>query len=634
MKNFKFGLKSLRRSLRFIQWGLVVILVFGCANNKNLTTGDTDPNRLHTVRIVELNHEVQVWFVADEPLAYLDLAPTDSERILLHLPNTRLDLKHPVQQPTTSRVGTIGVSEVIDHQPGVKVEIPHHSALPHRMIEHNGALAVVIKMPPDPLSLGKTTLAETDTLDAIASETPPPNGKTDGGPAEGVKTSPTDPAFEILGGEVARSYTGEKIAIDFHETDIRNVFRMLAKVGQQNFAIDPDVNSKVTLHLDQPVPWDQVLDLVCKMNRLVRRREGNVIRITTLTSLKAEETDRQALLETRRATEKASGLLTAYLSVNYANAAKDILPHIEAIISKNSDGSPSGRISVDTRNNTLLLTDNAEVIERAEEIIRALDRVTPQVVIEARIVEASTEFSRNIGLQWQIEAGIQGDSPRAGIGPQRGFDRFEGTHGYKTDINFPFQGDTPPAVAGFNFTKIAGSPFKLDAQLQAMESNNEGRIISAPRILTLDNQEAIIKQGLEYPYFEESESGGRTVKFKDVNLELKVKPHITRDHRVTMEITIFKNDIGGFVEGVPYISTKEARTELLINDNDTIVIGGIVKTSRRDGMNGLPWLSRIPILGWLFKTDSKDRKKEELLVFITPKIVQLAQIDTASTFVE
>lgn len=613
----------------FAPWALLLFLACGCAGNNSISREGGDPSRLHTIRTVAFKNEVQVWFIADEPIHYLDLAPADTKRILLHLPNTRLDLLEPFAQPDALWAAAAEITQVVDRQPGVKIDIPLQSAQPHQVFEKSGAIVVVLKKPHDPADdedQPETTVSKVSNSANIPPLPPPADGKSKDAATSG---------HPILGppGAAPRDYSGEKNAIDFHDTDIRNVFRLLAEVGQQNFAIDPDVRNKATLHLDQPVPWDQVLDLVCRMNRLVLRSEGNVIRITTLASLKAEEADRRALLETRRATEEARGLRTAYLSVNYADATRDILPHIEVIITKNADGSARGRLSVDTRNNTLLLTDTVGVINRAREIVRVLDRVTPQVIIEARIVEASAKFSRNIGIQWQIEAGIQGDDPRAGIEPQRGFDRLEGTYGYKTNIDFPFQGETPPGVAGFNFTKIAGSPFVLDAQLKAMETNNEGKIISSPRILTLDNQEAIIKQGLEYPYFEESKSGGRTVKFKDVLLELKVKPHITRDQRVSMEITIFKNDIGGFVEGVPYITTKEARTELLINDDETIVIGGIVKTSRRDGMSGLPWLSKIPILGWLFKTDSKDSENEELLVIITPKIVQLAQKPIPATVI-
>lgn len=417
-------------------------------------------------------------------------------------------------------------------------------------------------------------------------------------------------------------HTGKKVALDFFDTDIRNVFRILSEISEQNFAVDKDVTGRVTLALDKPVAWNQVLDVVLKMNQLGMRREGEIIRIARRATLAAEDQDSQAR---QRVEALQTELATEYISVNYAHAEKDILSHVQAILSSHPDGSPRGTAQVDLRNNMLIVTDLPAVVRRAGEMVRKLDRVTPQVLIEARIVEAQTEFSRSLGVRWNLQVGIQGNDPRAGIGPQQGFERFGGTYGYNTSIDFPFQGDTPPSVFGFNITKIAGNPVLLDAQLLAMETHQHGRILSAPRVLTLDNQEAVIKQGVEYPYFEESESGGRTVKFKDIDLELKVKPHITRDRRVRMEITIYKNDIAGLVDGVPYIATKQTRTELLVDDGNTIVIGGIIKSTQRSGTSGVPWLSKIPILGLLFKTQSRATDKEELLVFITPRIVQLEQ---------
>ena len=185
---------------------------------------------------------------------------------------------------------------------------------------------------------------------------------------------------------------------------------------------------------------------------------------------------------------------------------------------------------------------------------------------------------------------------------------------------------------GFNFAKVAGTPFHLDARLRMLEINGNGKVISAPKVLTLDSQEAVITQGQEYPYFEESESGGRTVKFKDVNLKLTVTPHITPDGRVSMHLKIEKKDVFSFVENVPILNTKEAETEFLMNDRDTLVIGGIHKTTERLSESGYPWLSKIPFLGWLFHTEFKELDKEELLIFISPKIRQLErrEVNTAT----
>jgi len=413
-------------------------------------------------------------------------------------------------------------------------------------------------------------------------------------------------------GLFAEKYTGEKIALDFYETDIKNVFRILQEVSGKNFAIDKDVAGKVTMALDKPVPWEQVLDLILKMNQLGRVFEGDVIRIATAETLKKEavfKRDKLAL----------EPLVTEYISVNYANAQEDLLPKIEAILTER------GNAGADQRTNTIIITAIPDKIDRAREIVKNLDKVTPQVIIEARIVEATTSFSREIGTQWGAAGGIQEDDPRAGIGPQRGYDILGGTYGYNMAVNAPIASNM--GSIGFNFTKIAGTPFLLNAMLLAMESEGEGKIISSPKIVTLDNKEATITQGLRYPYLKLDESGNTTTVFEDIDLVLKVKPHVTPDNRISMNIKIEKKDLGVEYAAGRSFTTKTAETELLIDDGNTVVIGGIIKTSKSSGVSGVPWLSKIPLLGWLFKSTNKTDNKEELLIFITPRIVRLEQRD-------
>ena len=436
--------------------------------------------------------------------------------------------------------------------------------------------------------------------------------------------------------EPGKQYTGEKIALDFFDTDIKNVFRILREVSGKNFAIDKSVTGKVTLSLEKPVPWDQVLDLVLKMNQLGMIYEGDIIRIAPIESIKKEEELKQARIvadqkskEQQKALEE---LLVEYIPINYSNAKSEILPHLDKIKTKDR-----GNISVDERTNLIIITDVAEVIRQAKEIVKKLDRVTPQVIIEARIVEASTNFSREIGTSWGsgigvqpvnlIGGGVAWSAPsiddRVGVGPQNNFSSFGGTYGVNTAINFPTTSDR--ASIGFNFARIAGTPLLLNAKLQAMEAQGEGKIVSAPKIVTLDNKEATIKQGLRYPYNKLDTSGNTTTVFEDVDLELKVKPHVTPDDRISMVIKIKKRDLGNIISGQQSFTTKEAETELLINDGETVVIGGIIKTTKSTGGSGVPGLSMIPILGWLFKADAKTDNKEELLIFITPKIVLLEQ---------
>jgi type IV pilus assembly protein PilQ len=412
-------------------------------------------------------------------------------------------------------------------------------------------------------------------------------------------------------GSGKKKYIGEKIALDFYKTDIKNVFRILREVSGKNFAIDKDVNGSVTLTLDKPVPWDQVMDLVLKMNQLGMIYEQDIIRIATLETLRKEEDQHSAqLAAAKKAQEQKESLepiFTEYIPVNYSQAATEVVPHIKNILTKDR-----GSVTVDGRNNQLIITDTKEVIKQAKEIVRRIDKVTPQVVIEARIVEVSNNFSRELGIEWNTDYGPgYSDVLDANV---------EGNMA----MNFPASGAT--SGIGINFRRIDGLPFVLNAKINALETQGEGKILSSPKIVTLDNKKARIKQGLEYPYLERDDSGGSSVKFKNIDLLLEVTPHVTPDNRISMSIFITKNDVAGVTDGVPSIATNEAETELLVNDGDTIVIGGIIKASESGGESGFPGLSKIPVLGWLFKTENHSDQKNELLIFMTPRIVQLEQL--------
>ncbi len=427
--------------------------------------------------------------------------------------------------------------------------------------------------------------------------------------------------------ESAKKYTGEKIALDFFDTDIKNVFRILREVSGKNFAVDKDVGGKVTLTLEHPVPWDQVLDLVLKMNKLGKMLEGNIIRIATDRTIDTERQQReQRLLEQQKIEEKkkeVEPLVTEYIPVNYSNASSEIKPHLEKFLTEKR-----GTISVDNRTNMIIMTDIAENIKKARMIVERIDKVTPQVIIEAKVVEASTSFSRNLGTEWSMGIGLTtktmagGALGTIGSGPQRGYDILGGTYGYDMAMNLPSEFANFGSI-GFNFTRIAGTPLLLEAKLVAMETEGNVKIISAPKILTLDNKAATITQGYEFPYATYSAEGTKT-EFKNIDLSMTVTPHITPDSRISMQISIIKNDIYGS-GSPPALQTKSAKTELLVNDGDTIVIGGIIKETNSMSVTGLPGLSKIPIIGWLFGSKQTSGDRQELLIFITPKIVQLEQ---------
>ncbi len=416
--------------------------------------------------------------------------------------------------------------------------------------------------------------------------------------------------------EVKRSkYTGEKIALDFYETDIKNVFRILREVSGKNFAIDKDVSGKVTLSLEKPVPWDQVLELVLRMNQLTTVMEGDIIRVATITTINNEEELRRseatAEQEAKQQEKSLEPLITEYLSVSYANASSDVLPHIVVTPVR-------GSVTVDERNNQIIMTDSAEMIEQARETIRRIDQVTPQVLIEARVVQATTSFSREIGTQWNVAGGpIFTREVGNGLIPEGALD-------------YTISATNPPSqsrgVIGINFSKLTGTPFEiLNAQLLAAESQGDVRIIAAPSILTLNNKTAKIKQGTQVPIAKLDDSGNTVIEYRDVDLELEVTPHVTPDRRIVLIIKITNNELGSIINNEQSFTTKEANTELIVSNGDTVVIGGIRKSRSETGEGGIPGLMRVPFLSWLFKSQSKSEDLEELLIFITPKIIMLKQ---------
>ena len=401
-------------------------------------------------------------------------------------------------------------------------------------------------------------------------------------------------------------YTGEKIKLDFYETDIKNVFRILKSVSGRNFAIDKDVQGKVTLSLQDPLPWDQLLDLVLKMNGLGKKMEGNVIRIATTDTLAREESQRQEAIAARQKSEEQKKalepLLTEYIPVNYSDAKADIEPHVSQILTPNR-----GKISVDARTNMLIITDTQAKIAQANELIYRLDTVTPQIMIEAKVVEVTKEFSRSFGINWNL-------SNASGV-----------TSGFVDD--FAVSVNSSGISGDFSFFGLFGSSVSaLNAKLEASEEQGDVRIVSSPRILTLDNKKAMIKQGQEVSYLERDDSGGSSVAYKDVDLLLEVTPHVTPDNRISMTVRLTKNDIASYSsDGVPTLATNEAETELLVNNNDTVVIGGVVKSTQSQDTDGVPFLAGIPGLGYLFGSKSTVDDRNELLIFLTPSIVQLEQ---------
>jgi len=314
------------------------------------------------------------------------------------------------------------------------------------------------------------------------------------------------------------------------------------------------------------------------------------------------------MLAQQKEEEELEPLVTEYISINYANAKEEVLPKVKPLLTPKR-----GKISVDDRNNQLIVTDIKDVILQIKEIVSKIDKVTPQVLIEARIVEATNTFTRAVGVNWQISGG-----PNQSLSSHLG-----------GDLTYDLTSTNSPTSSlgsiGINFSRIVGTPFSIiNATLSASEAQGDLNIISAPKVLTLNNKKATIRQGVRYPYNKLVDGETRT-EFIDVDLLLEVEPLVTPDDRIAMKVNVTNNEIGALINNAQSFTTKEANTELLINDGETVVIGGIRKTTKRNDVSGVPVFKDIPVIGWMFKSKDTTDNKEELLIFITPKIVKLEQ---------
>jgi len=412
-------------------------------------------------------------------------------------------------------------------------------------------------------------------------------------------------------------YTGERISLDFANADIKNILKLIGEVSKLNLVWGPEVKGTVSMRLKN-VPWDQALDIVLESNDLGMIREGNIIWITTKGKIRNLEKERQDRVRARQERIKATKaaeeevkaaepLETAYIIVNYADVGD-----IKKLIDENVKG-PRGKISVDTRGKTIIFTDIASNIENARSLKNRQDTPIKQVMIEARVVEAKTTFSRDLGVNWSGSKQSTGN-PWGGGGPGN-------TYTYDFATNFsPLSG----SMFDIGFTSAT---MVLNARITLGETEGKLKTISAPKIITQDNQTATIKQGttLYIPYTDIE--GNRTAKEVDATLELNVTPQITPNDMVTMNITVnddfpdYANRVGEYVP----ILTKSATTKMMIASGDTVVIGGIYKEAKGLSETGTPWLRKIPIIGWFFGTEGKTLEKSELLIFLTPRVMPLPQ---------
>ncbi|WP_101925249.1 type IV pilus secretin PilQ [Luteimonas rhizosphaerae] len=435
----------------------------------------------------------------------------------------------------------------------------------------------------------------------------------------------------------ARAYTGSPVTFNFQDIPVRTVLQLIADESDLNIVASDSVQGSATLRLTN-VPWDQALDIVLQAKGLDKRRSGNVIWVAPQTEIASFE---QAKEDARIAIEERTEMVTRYIPISYGNA-EDVAKLLTDESKTGSGGgggggasqnrgflSSRGSLSFDRRTNTLLVIDIAPRVEEIEKLVTQLDKPVDQVVIEARIVIANESFARDLGARFGVSSRADrniDDRVDLGGGFVSTQNNTLGRPG-ALNVNLPALG--APAL-GFT---ILGNTINWAVELSALQQEGRGEVISNPRIVTSNQREATISQGQEIGYI--TVTGGQsnsvpTVEFKDVLLELKVTPTITNDGRVFLAMDIKKDEVEGEIEyegigSVPLISKRSVTTAVLIDDGQTVAIGGVYEFTDRASLSKVPFLGDLPILGNLFKSRGRTKEKAELLIFVTPKVMRVAQ---------
>ena len=474
--------------------------------------------------------------------------------------------------------------------------------------------------PPDAMqALAKPKLAAVDAILALGFSTPVPAIST--GTAAllslGLQQQPTSPPPATVAAspqDPQKKFTGEASTWNLEDADLIGVLRLIQDISGLNMVIDPGISGKVNLVLTQ-VPWDQLLDVVLRQAKLGVVVEDTIVRIAPLSVLADEQVQRRKLADEQALSGQ---LVTTNKTLSYARA-NEVQPLLKNLLSSR------GVVQVDPRTNTLIITDLQGRVDTVSSLVGSLDRAEPQVEIEARIVQTDSEYARALGIQWGFNGNV---SPALGnttnlafpnSGSLAGRVGVQGPNGTGTAVNMPAQGAT--SGVGLALGAINGA-FNLDAALTALESNRKGKVLSTPKISTLNNVEAEIAQGVQVPY-QTTANNTITTNFKDAALTLKVKPQITEAGTVIMQISVDNGSEGAKTyNGIPSINTQRANTTVLVSDGETTVIGGIFQGNESKTASSTPGLSRVPILKWLFKSDSITERNTELLIFITPRIIR------------
>lgn len=432
-------------------------------------------------------------------------------------------------------------------------------------------------------------------------------------------------------------YTGERLSLNFQDIEVRAVLQLIADFTNLNMVTSDSVQGNLTLRLKN-VPWDQALDLILKTKGLAMRKAGNVIMVAPAQEIAAQE---KLELEANKQIEELAPIKTEIIQINFAKA-QDIADILSA---KGGGGTLSkrGSATIDVRTNTLLLSDTTDRLDAARALITILDIPIRQVMIESRIVIADDDFAKDLGVRFGVTSiNDQNSDLIFGSGSLEATDTMSSsalTNLADPAIGTPYPIEIPTGAGGIpqrmnvnmpviggNAGRIAlsilGANSLLDLELSALQLESRGEVVSNPRVITANQKEAIIQQGTEIPYQRAASSGATAVSFKEAVLQLKVTPQITPDDRIILDLQINKDSVGVLFAGVPSIDTKEIKTQVLMNNGETVVLGGVYEQITRNERDSIPFLGDLPFIGVLFRTTRERNEKSELLIFVTPKIVK------------
>lgn len=552
-------------------------------------------------------------------------------------PNGPLSLVSAFEQPET---GGTEVRVVMKRADGLKPEISRRGSIVVVDFPRDGSIAATPPvMESEPMQPASTPAPAAEPAYAAAPESDipvrqpeqtmpiaraPELSAAQAPAAQAPAAIGSQPAIEVLqeGGLIdGKEYLGRRISLDFKDIDMADVLRLIAEVSDLNVIAGEEVKGKVTIRLVD-VPWDQALDVILLTKGLGFMRVGNVLRIAPADVLQSEE---ELRLQERRALEQLEDLIVKLQPVNYADST-DMKGMVSRLLTAR------GTVDVDKRTNTLIIKDIPSVIDEATALVKAIDTQTPQVLIESKIVEANLDFSREFGVSWGVGAQPLVDAFDTGSGPRTdlgsGDFRLNTTEsGFGNNAGF-FNPLTANPTSLFNIAGfLLDEKINLNLQLQAAEVNGDGKVISSPRVVTLDNSKATIEQGVSIP-FQTFENGDAQLEFVDAVLKLDVTPHITADRSIIMDVKVSRNapdDSVFTLTGSPAIAKNQVDTETLVKDGQTLVIGGIYVIDKSSRQSRVPYLHSVPIIGTLFRNDEVSDARKELLIFVTPRVVEAQQ---------